>query len=1013
MRHTLLREAIRQVLGAPAGFARAPGSPTRMTALAALGLLAAPAFAQDAPQDPGSNQQLETITVTGSNIRRVDIETSNPVITIDRAAIQKTGKLTLGDLVQQLPAVTGPNINPQINNGGGSGASSIGLRGLGSPRTLVLINGHRYLSGDPNAIPANMIERIEVLTDGASSVYGSDAVAGVVNFILRSDYQGAEFSLNYGISDKDDGESKGYQFTFGQSSDKGSIMAGISYNKTGQVLAGHRKFSKNAVSLYGTEHGARGGIGPSASVGGSTSSPFGHVQIPDEFANLFPDCTTGFLARIPGHSGQDIASDYRCYVNNGTPTAPSDKYNYATVNLIMTPQERTGLFLNGNYKLTDTIEVYASVMHNKTSSAFQLAPSVYGSPYGGIISADSYYNPFGVEFSRTELDYRSRFAVLGNRRVSFGTNTDQISTGFKGSFSIWQDQQWNWEVGMDYGHNSLNTTTYGLPNLNILNQATGPSFFDPTTGAVVCGQPGAIIKNCTPINIFDLEDPNTLAVLRQASSAASSGGFTQEKVWRADANGGIFELPAGTVQLAVGASYRKEYSHGNVDTSLLINPATGNCVLGSQCASPLQGGYNVKDYYAELFVPLLKDMPFVHALNLTIGDRYSKYNNFGSTNNTKVALEWRPIEDLLLRGTVSEVFRAPTVLNLFGAAVNDAPRLSHDPCDGYTGNPPNPACTNVPTDGSFRNHSVSQGVQINATASGSEFAGFPLGPELGKSFDWGVVYDPHFIDGLSVSADYWRLYLNDIITNVGAQSVLDLCAAGQLIFCNMFTRTASGVNQGQILTMLEPTANLGRVDVKGVDFNVNYRLPEFSFGRFNVQFNATYLEKYDVSTAPGTPANTVYHYAGHFLTFGSSQAAACATGVGSGGVCLYPRWRAQAAVNWALGSFDASWRMRYIGRFRMGSPSPSQDVFPAGTCYYGDYCSIHNLFFDFGATVYHDISFGYNLEAWNTRFDVGVNNVGDKQPPFLFANNTNNANTDPANFDLMGRYYFGRVTVKF
>ncbi|HEV7491071.1 MAG TPA: TonB-dependent receptor plug domain-containing protein, partial [Rhodanobacteraceae bacterium] len=182
--------------------------------------------AQTAPQDQDT-QKLETITVTGSNIRRVDIETSNPVITIDRAAIQKTGKLTLGDLVQQLPAVTGPNVNPQVNNSGGTGASSIGLRGLGSPRTLVLINGHRYLSGDPNSIPANMVERIEVLTDGASSVYGSDAVAGVVNFILRSDYQGAEFSTNYGISDKDDGESQGYQFTFGQSSDKGSIMAGI------------------------------------------------------------------------------------------------------------------------------------------------------------------------------------------------------------------------------------------------------------------------------------------------------------------------------------------------------------------------------------------------------------------------------------------------------------------------------------------------------------------------------------------------------------------------------------------------------------------------------------------------------------------------------------------------------------------------------------------------------------------------------------------------------------------
>src|SRR6185295_18320084 len=290
MSNTLLRGAIRRGL-------RTYGVAGATLACTSAAL---PAFAQDA-QDT-ADQKLETITVTGSNIRRVDIETSNPVVTIDRAAIQKSGKLTLGDLVQQLPAVTGPNMNPQVNNGGGTGVTSIGLRGLGSQRTLTLINGHRYLSGDPNAIPANMIERIEVLTDGASSVYGSDAVAGVVNFILRSDYQGAEFSANYGISDKDDGQSKGYQFTFGQSSDKGSIMAGISYNKIDQVLAGHRKFSKNSVSLYGNST-----FGPAPSVGGSTSSPFGHVQTPDAFRDIYP---CAFLARNPGASGLNVATDY-------------------------------------------------------------------------------------------------------------------------------------------------------------------------------------------------------------------------------------------------------------------------------------------------------------------------------------------------------------------------------------------------------------------------------------------------------------------------------------------------------------------------------------------------------------------------------------------------------------------------------------------------------------------------------------------------------------------------------
>ena len=628
MSNTLLREAIRRSLRTygVAGAALASAS------------LAIPAMAQDA-QDQGSNQQLETITVTGSNIRRVDIETSNPVITIDRSAIQKTGKLTLGDLVQQLPAVTGPNVNPQVNNAGGTGGSSIGLRGLGSQRTLVLINGHRYLSGDPNSIPANMIERIEVLTDGASSVYGSDAVAGVVNFILRSDYQGAEFSANYGISDKDDGQTNGYQFTFGQSSDKGSIMAGVSYNKTEQVLAGHRDFSKNSVSLYGTTN-----FPPTGFVGGSSSSPFGHIQVPDQYADLYPGCS--FIARNPGTSGQNIATDYHCYVNNGTATTPSDKYNYATVNLIMTPQERTGLFLNGNYKLTDNVEAYLSVLSNKTSSAFQLAPAVYLTFAGAVISAESYYNPFGVDFSPDGAELDSRLATLGTRRGAYGVNDDHASTGFRGSFDAW-DQPWNWEAGLDYGHYAYNNLTEGLPNIDILNRETGPSFYDPATGTVRCGTPGHAIDGCTPINMFDLDDPDTIAALRLAGAPASTAYFQQERVLRADLHGSLFDLPAGAAQLAVGASYREEYTRSTVDTSLVVNPETLTCTLGSQCTSALQGGYHVREIYAELFVPLLKDLPFVHALNVTLGDRYSDYSSFGSTSNGKLAVEWRPVEDLL------------------------------------------------------------------------------------------------------------------------------------------------------------------------------------------------------------------------------------------------------------------------------------------------------------------------------------------------------------------------------
>ena len=946
-------------------------------------------------QDEASNQQLETITVTGSNIRRVDIETSNPVITIDRAAIEKTGKLTLGDLVQSLPAVTGPNTNPQVNNSGGSGFSSIGLRGLGSPRTLVLINGHRFLSRDPNAIPVNMVERIEVLTDGASSVYGSDAIAGVVNFILRSDYQGAEFTADYGISDKDDGASRGYSFTFGHSTDRGSIMAGIHYKKVDGVESSHRDFARDSLTRIA---GANGAV--DTFVGGSPATPNGRIRVPSGFQHLFPGCE--FISRNDGASGLNVANDFHCY------EPANDAYNYATVNLIMTPQERTGLFLNGNYKLADNVEAYLSVLSNKTSAAFQLAPAVYGAVYGAVISADSYYNPFGVEFSPAAGDnFRARLESLGNRSASSGTANNQIATGLRGSFDVWNDYQWNWEVGYDYGHVHAGTVTYGLPDLNALNLATGASFYDEETGTVRCGTLDDPIDGCTPFNPFNLQDPNSVAVLRSASRPGVSGLYSIERVKRADMNGGLFELPGGTVQLAIGASHRENYLHSNVDTGLVID-FFGNCTLGSQCASALQGGYNVKEAYAELFLPIVKDIPFLHALNLTLGDRYSKFNSFGSTNNTKIALEWRPIEDLLLRGTVSEVFRAPTIGNIFAGAGSNAPRISNDPCDyagaGANPNAGHPGCAGVPTTGPFRNDAVANASQLNGIVSGSAFAGFPIGPEYGKSFDFGVVYDPSWLEGLSISADVWRMYLQDNITRIGAQQVIDLCFAGQAEYCSLIHRYQNGESQGQIQTINEPTGNLGRVDVGGVDFALNYRLPEFSFGRFNVGVNATYMSKYDLQTAPGTMGNTSYHFAGHFMNYGSAQAAACPGA--NGGVCLFPRWRAQSGVGWQMGPFDATWNMRYIHRFRMGSESPSQDTFPWGP-------RLEGQFRDYGSTTYHDVQFGYNLEGINTRFDVGVNNVGDKQPPMLYANNTLNANTDPSDFDLMGRYYWGRVTVKF
>ncbi|MDE2157042.1 MAG: TonB-dependent receptor, partial [Xanthomonadaceae bacterium] len=937
---------------------------------------------------------LQTVVGTGSHIRRVDRETSNPVVTIDAAAIKATGKLTLGDILQDLPAVTGGNTNPQVNNSGGTGGSTVGLRGLGAQRTLLLINGKRIINQDPNSIPADMIERVEVLTDGAGSVYGSDAIGGVVNFILKKDYQGATLSTNYGKSDRSDGTSRGVQFTFGQTSDKGSIVAGIDYNKTDGVLASHRKFSQNAVSIYGSAHTPIYSF-----IGGSTFIAHGRTQLPSADVSLY-NCPNGGnkVVTNTGASGQNIATDYHCFTS-------ADKYNYASVNLIQTPQERTSLFVNGTYNLGEHVTAYMDAYHNKTSSGFQLAPALFGSAFGGMISKDSYYNPWGVNFGPGQNDFRVRLVSAGNRSANYGTSTDQIHAGLKGDFTLF-NQDWNWDAGFSYGHFSQNLITRGLPNQDKLNADLGPSHLDPTTGQVVCDSGAA---GCTPFNPFNMFDPNSVKALQAAAVPAISNSFAIEKIYSVDFNGGLFDLPAGTVQLGLGADYRHEYTSSTVDPLLLIDPTTLNCTLGSQCASPLSGQYFVREAYGELFIPVLQDLPFIKALNVTLGDRYSYYSSFGSTNDVKIALEYRPINDLMLRGTVSDVYRAPTISNVFGSAVSDAPKLSSDPCNGIT-TPGNPACVGVPTDGSFVNTDVQAGQQIKGIATGSQFVGFPLGPEQGKSFDFGAVYSPSYVPGLSVSADVWRIYLNNTITNIGAQTVLNLCNAGVSRYCPLITRFPAGsVNAGQINNIIEPTGNLGRTDASGVDFSLRYKLPQFWFGNFTLGVDGTYLQRYDQETAPGVAGNVVYHDAGHFQPFGSSQAAACPSG---GGVCLFPRWRGQGFLNWNLGSWDASWRMRYIGRFQNGSKNASQDTFPTGVTYYAQ-DQLHGIVFKYGATVYNDMQIGYNIEPINTRLDFGVNNVFDKQPPFLYANNTLNANTDPSDFDLQGRYYWARVTVKF
>src|SRR5699024_7577474 len=288
---------------------------------------------------------------------------------------------------------------------------------------------------------------------------------------------------------------------------------------------------------------------------------------------------------------------------------------------------------------------------------------------------------------------------------------------------------------------------------------------------------------------------------------------------------------------------------------------------------------------------------------------------------------------------------------------------------------------NVPTDGSFVNQNVAQNLQAAITTAGAAYAGFPIKPEQGKSFDLGLVYSPSWLPGFSGSVDFWHVYLKDIITSVGLQSLVNLCSAGQMVYCQYIHRYPSGPQQGQISTLtVEPTGNLGRVDVSGVDTSLTDKLDTASAGRFSFVVNATYLKYYDQQSAPGTDANVTYHDAGHFLSYGSPQAAACPGASG----WLFPRLRGTANVRWQMGNWSAAWKVRSTGDFRMASVGPSRDVHPTGSADDG-------VSFDYGASGYHGIRVGYDSKPSHTGVDVGGRNGFDRQPPVIWANTTLNA----------------------
>ncbi len=923
--------------------------------------LGMPAFAQDADE---ATVKLDRVEVTGSRIRRVDAETASPVFVIDRSGLERSGAVTVGDLIQEIPAIAGAATNPSVNNGGGDGASTVSLRGLGEDRTLLLLNGRRMVTQDINTIPVAMIERIEVLKDGASAIYGSDAIGGVVNFITRKDFDGAQSDVNYGIAGEEDGERIGTSATFGMTGERGHAIISMNYNEQKPVLAADRDFS--AFALY-----LSSGV---VSRAGSSSTPRGRYSLPGSVAtaNGLGSCIggNGFanVTRIEGRPGT-APGDFRCYVGGET-----DSFNYqAAGNVVLTPQERYGVAFSGTYELVEGLEAFIDVHTQNTTSAGIIAPLPFFSDFDGIaLSGQSIYNPF-----RTTINGRYRILGLGNRSYSYETDMQEITSGLQGDIG---ESSWRWNAGFTYGKIAQENQDAGYIDYGRLGQALGPSFIQ--NGVARCGTLAAPIAGCTPINFFNQPDPATaegqaqIAALEALALPVRDNTDTSLRNFTINFDGDLFDLPAGTMSAAFGAEYRKQSLVFSPDAIKFINSEPFGCGISSEaCADPTRGDTTTKEIYGELYIPIIDDAPWADSLAVTLGSRWSDYDSFGDTTNSKIGIEWRVMEDFLFRTTYAEVFRAPTINDLFQGARITNPVYS-DPCNGQplscVGLPNRPGVT------------FSQGLgQTNALLGGNP----DLRPETGDVFTWGFVYSPGWLEGFSTTVDVWRVDLTDTIQTLGTQPILNECfeSGGTSPLCDLFTRNPT---TGDVFLVSDLTQNVGNTKTNGVDVGFRYTM-DTEWGRFRTSIDSTYIDSFQTDGVEN---------AGTFLP--SSK----------GGLGNYSRWRSLAALSWNLNNFEAQWTMRYIDGFQVGSFSSDGDCADnGGRGTVGD----EGCVFFRGAVTYHNFQVGYSLPEWKTKVQFGIDNAFDKQPPVLYQNNSLNGNIDERTHDPVGRYFWMNATVTF
>jgi iron complex outermembrane receptor protein len=951
-------------------------------ALIALGgALATAAVAQD----------VQRVEITGSRILRGDLLGTTPVVSINLETLANIGAENFADMATQLPQFApsfGASRTQSTFSGvGSSGLNLANLRNLGSVRSLVLINGRRAAGGtststsvDFNNIPTANIERIEIITGGASAIYGSDAVAGVINIITKRNFQGVELGVSYGVSDKGDNENPSASIVMGgRFGDRGRGMLTLEFDKQGQVSCADRficaedfLWTSPANQLRGANAQSGVGLGGRFFVG-SNSFVRRNNSFVDANGALIP-----FSTPIDGYNrnaDRDIAIPTKRMLG-------AAELEYDVGGGI----KAFGEFNFGETKIQSQFEGHPFQSNQPGSRYGTLNPNIpLNNPFipQPLLDAINAYNanPPLVNGQPapqlTDLVWWQRFNDAGGPRGAESTRRMVRSVvGVKGELPSLGGfgHDFRWELSHTTARTTVNLNTEGLVNTANLYNGLRVEPDPANPGQFRCIDAAARAQGCVPINPFADYTPAMQNALRIGSMAIGTSSLNDTI---ATLSGTVADLPAGSLRVAVGAE-RRTFS-GYLDYDVVVNNglATGNTISDTAFAKT-----KTDEFFGEVLVPLLADKPFVESLNFEAAARKSKTDN-SSYSTWNYGGDWEPISGLRLRAKQARSVRAPLPGELSGTGQTFG--VVQDPCtqSRRTANATREA--NCTADGVPANYTPPQTVEQGV--AGVTGGNPNLKPEQGDTLTYGIVWTPSAVRGLSVAVDRFHMDIEKIITTVSRQIAVNTCYdTTNRLLCNVVTRGTNVQVPGAtyVLTDVnEQLENVAKLNIAGVDVDVRYgmALPN-GWGDLNLNMLATFYDKAKFTTV-GDPINLL------------GQAGGSTSDQG------WIKFTANANIGWRYGAFSANWNIRHIGAADMAATGANTTTTTAG------YPRIP-------AHTYHNLRLGYQLNK-NAEVYAGVTNLADKKPPFFASGSagTQALDTVPGYYDVFGRSYFAGAKVRF